>query len=829
MIVASVNPQPQQARPANDMFGEMVPHPQGSGLLNETSMLKVHPLTPQPPGPVDISVVPYEDYVQHPYIQSSAQPPPHHPSNQLHDAVVISSPQHPNQPHGTVMPTYLQQQPIGQPGQVQSEDGLLIGHYQQSAHPHHDLGPAAHQPYPTPPPGAVVFASNQNAYHQPHEMLPTQQQFVGQPQAAPFPGLLMTPTHQHTPHDGVVHAPSHQSSYPMHDPLPSPTGHHASLLHTPIMFNPHMPSPLPGMPPPIPAAVPHQYPGPLHGSVVPAFHNQYPGSIQGTVVAGPPHPHPHSNGMGPPAPPHATPLNGAVVPPPLHPTPLAGGILAPLHQNPGSLHNTMLSSVAHQHPGSLQGTIVPHQHTSPIHSAAVMPTHHHQQQHPATIFGNLASHQQHQNSSHSSVLPCPRQQPHSGRLHGSVGPTSSRQQHSLNRAFSPSSQHYSSVSKSNDNDSNGFCQLPSSSSSSSLSSSSSTTSSPLKAQDNTECSSTITETTATSTAGSQQNSKVIDSAITPTSLVTSTQSKFFSTSTSVSSDSASQTSSQHVPIKKLGTLASKPNGFTEPKTNHKIGQSSYKDSSKTSEPNSGHGPNKTTSTNGSHGPWELRTPYSNSLKSAAVMPSLSTAPIESAVTSSERSAPSCSQRSLPSQSSLLPPRMSLSVNGMLPPTNGMVGKLLGYQHLNGSIGSLSANGRAVSPLSSKKDSASTTSSSASNSDIDAITTNLEKSRLHDNQFSRQLDNTNGNNRRRYVSESWRRQNSESAAASYSFPKQQQPLWSSGPKDQIKVVNLPVDQMKRPMYPLKMSKNSYSSAEGSNPQPRDTLHLTFFLH
>lgn len=272
----------------------------------------------------------------------------------------------------------------------------------------------------------------------------------------------------------------------------------------------------------------------------------------------------------------------------------------------------------------------------------------------------------------------------------------------------------------------------------------------------------------------------------------------------------------------MGTLASKSNGFSESRVNHKVGQSSYKDLSTANDSTSG----KASSTNSNHGPWENRTTYSttsNSLKSASVSSSLSTTSIETVVTSAERSASICSQRSLPSQSSLIPPpRMSLSVNGMLPPTNSMVGRLLGYQHSNGNS---SASGRAVSPLSSKKD----PTASTSNSDVDAISTSLEKSRLHDNQFSRQLDNTNGNNRRRYVSESWRRQNSESAAASYSYPKQQQPLWSSSPKDPLKVVNLPVEQMKRPVYPLKMSKNSYSAAENSNPQPRDTLHLTFFLH
>ena len=281
----------------------------------------------------------------------------------------------------------------------------------------------------------------------------------------------------------------------------------------------------------------------------------------------------------------------------------------------------------------------------------------------------------------------------------------------------------------------------------------------------------------------------------------------------------------------MGTLASKSNGYSEPRVSHKVGQSSYKDLSTANDSTSGSTSNKIpSSTNSNHGSWELRSPYSttsNSFKSASASSSssssLSTTPAESVVTSTERSVSSCSQRSLPSQSSLIPPRMSLSVNGMLPPTNGMVGKLFGYHHSNGN--SSSAGGRAMSPLSSKKD----PTASSSNSDVDAITTSLEKSRLHDNQFGRQLDNTNGNNRRRYVSESWRRQNSESAAASYSFPKQQQPLWSSSPKDQIKVVNLPVEQMKRPVYPLKMSKNSYSSAESSKTQPRDTLHLTFFLH
>lgn len=278
----------------------------------------------------------------------------------------------------------------------------------------------------------------------------------------------------------------------------------------------------------------------------------------------------------------------------------------------------------------------------------------------------------------------------------------------------------------------------------------------------------------------------------------------------------------------MGTLASKSNGFSESRVNHKVGQSSYKDLSTANDSTSGPASNKASSTNSNHGSWENRTTYSttsNSLKSASVSSSLSTTSIETVVTSAERSASICSQRSLPSQSSLIPPppRMSLSVNGMLPPTNSMVGRLLGYQHSNGNS---SASGRAVSPLSSKKD---PTASSTSSSDVDAISTSLEKSRLHDNQFSRQLDNTNGNNRRRYVSESWRRQNSESAAASYSYPKQQQPLWSSSPKDPLKVVNLPVEQMKRPVYPLKMSKNSYSAAENSNPQPRDTLHLTFFLH
>lgn len=548
MILASVNPQPQQTRPGNEMFGEMVPHHQGSALLNETNVVKVHPLNPQPPGPVDISVVPYEGFVQHPYTQSSAQPPPpppHHPSNQLHDAVVISSTQHPGQPHGTVMPTYMQQQPIAHPAQVQSQDNLLLGHY-QSAHPHHDIVvPAPHQQYSAPPPGTVMFASHQNAYHQPQEILPTQQQFVGQPQAAPFPGVLVSPTPQHAPyasHDGVVHTgqtlTAHQSSYPMHDPLLSPSPHHAGLLHPSVMVNPHMPGP-----PPVPAA-PHQYPGQLHSSVLPAYHNQYPGSIQGTVVPGPPPPPPqHHNGMVPPPHQHATPLHGTVVAPPQHPNPLTGGVIAPLHQNPGSLHNPMLPSAAHQHPGSLQGTIVSHQHTSPIHSAAVMPTHHHhqQQQHPAAIFGNLTTHHQHPGSMHPNVLPSPRQHPPSGRLHNNVGPPSSRQQHPLNGVLPPlplqQQQHHSS-SKSNDNDSAGLRQLLPSSSSSSSSTSSS------KANDNTGLSATnTTTTTTTSTAGSHHNPKVIDSTITTISQATSTQSKFFSTSassSSVSSDLAGQ-------------------------------------------------------------------------------------------------------------------------------------------------------------------------------------------------------------------------------------------------------------------------------------------------
>lgn len=404
--MASVNTQCLQTR------ADMLAHPQGTSVVSEPNMVKVHPL-PQQPGAVDISVVPYESFMQHPFSQSSTQPvtpnaclPSHHIPNP--DTVLIPSNQHLIQPNSAIIhPTYIQQQQpmphtMSQSSPVQSQEGIVLPTYQQLPQTH-DLVLSPHHHYSGQPHGTVILTPQQNSY-QHHDPLASQP-YIAQSHVPSLPGVLLSPIHQspHPLHDNVLHTshPIHESvmhtSHPqpsyaaMHGTLVSPSQPHSGILQTPpTVLTSH---PLPSVQMTGAAPVAHHYPtvqpfnsvlhpqqqhhSQMHSNIITNAHQ--PTSLLHTAVV-PPLPSQNPNAIPdavvPPAPQHAMPSTM------LQHTPIQGPLVAAHQQQQhpyphqqqqqqhSPLHRTGCLPVHNQHP-----TVVPHQPVSSLSAIGVAGSH----------------------------------------------------------------------------------------------------------------------------------------------------------------------------------------------------------------------------------------------------------------------------------------------------------------------------------------------------------------------------------------------------------------------------------------------------------------------